>query len=333
MSVKTYLKIAKDLDINIALLGAHGRSKTSQVKEYAEEIGYQLNTIILSQIVPEDLIGLPLLSEDKKTTVNALPKWADEACSPKKKIILFFDEFSNAEKDVQSSILNLLESREICGKHLNKNTQIILAFNPNSIAPTGKTLSKATRDRICIIPVKDNIKEFTDYYKSIGRTQLASALKTDGFIKNYDLECEDSLNENAELTWRSAVKIDDIVKYCLQNNFDEEVIETLAVGYCGNAVRSFVSELLDLYANEDFTLSSVCSILEGYKKGIDETFVALQEIELTYLEKYNRDITFTSWSNIIEVIKDELPKKEWDNFYKSIVKNFFDKEFVTKFSF
>ena len=246
MKLQTYLKIAKDLNINVALLGAHGRSKTSQVRQYADEIGLDLETVILSQLLPDDLVGLPVLSEDKKTTITALPKWLEKACD--EDVVLFFDEFSNAEKDVQSAILNLLETREISDKTLSSGTQIILAFNPRSIAPTGKTLSKATRDRICIIPVKDDTKMFLDYYKQSGMTELVDVMLSDSnVIKNYDDECIDEMNENAELTWRSAEKIYHIVKYCIDNKHPREVATTLAVGFAGENVRPFLFDLFDRF--------------------------------------------------------------------------------------
>ena len=248
MKLQTYLKIAKDLNINVALLGAHGRSKTSQVRQYADEVGLDLETVILSQLLPDDLVGLPVLSEDKKTTITALPKWLEKACD--EDVVLFFDEFSNAEKDVQSAILNLLETREISDKHLSIGTQIILAFNPRSIAPTGKTLSKATRDRICIIPVKDDADMFLNYYKQTGMLELVDVLVNDkNVIKNYDNECIDEMNENAELTWRSAEKIYHIVKYCVENNYPRDVATTLAVGFAGESVRPFLFDLFARFEN------------------------------------------------------------------------------------
>lgn len=58
-SVDTYLSIAANLKINIALCGAHGCAKTSVIERYCKENGYDLEIIILSRMTPEDMIGLP----------------------------------------------------------------------------------------------------------------------------------------------------------------------------------------------------------------------------------------------------------------------------------
>lgn len=328
ISIPEYLKIAKDLDVNIALLGAHGRSKTSQVRQYAENIGYELETVILSQLLPDDLVGLPVLSEDKKTTVTAFPKWLEKACDKKKKIILFFDEFSNAEKDVQAAILNLLETREVSDKQLSPNTQIILAFNPKSIAPNAKTLSKATRDRICIVPVKDDRKMFLDYYREQGMNELADSLELlSSSIKNYDIECDECLNENAELTWRSAEKISKIVKYCLENKCDESVIFTLAVGYAGDSVRPFLVELLDRFKQVEDPMDAFVEEVTNLflNDGSEPTIKKLCDSKEFGRYEYSQLLVF------FKKVNEKLNKSKQKVFYKEIIEKIMEKEFLTAY--
>lgn len=325
MELQTYLKIAKDLNINVALLGAHGRSKTSQVRQYAQEIGLDLETVILTQLLPDDLVGLPVLSDDKKTTVTALPKWLEKACD--KDIVLFFDEFSNAEKDVQAAILNLLETREIASKQLSKGTQIILAFNPKSIAPTGKTLSKATRDRICILPVKDDSKSFIDYYRSQGMNELADVLiASAGVIKNYDEECDEELNENAELTWRSAEKIQNIVKYCIANNYEREVATTLAVGYAGESVRPFLMDLFDRFEKTD--------AFEDLAQTVKDTYLnrgGKKTVEFILKNEQFVNLDGSSMFSFFGCVERILGDK-YQQFYDEVVVNAMNDEFVKAYS-
>lgn len=81
------------------------------------------------------MVGLPVTSEldGEKVTKFSNPDWLVRASDGKSKILIFFDEFNNADVDVQASILDLIESRQANGLVLNDSTQIVMAFNPPSI--------------------------------------------------------------------------------------------------------------------------------------------------------------------------------------------------------
>ena len=238
-NIEKCLQIAKDLHLNLGFIGAHGRAKTAMVQQYADSLGYTLITKILSCLEPTDMIGLPV-SETKNNqlvTRNAYPNWLVDACNPKKKVILFFDEFNNAEKDVQSSILNLIEDRKLDDMELAETTQIVVAFNPISIAPNARKLSKATRDRLCIIPISDDKKPFKDYYSKNNMDVLNMVLDELNPIKCYDEEVTNEAYENAELTYRSLEKVYNICKYCVDNKIDSNIGIMLSMGYGGKNSR------------------------------------------------------------------------------------------------
>lgn len=242
-----YLKASKDLRLNLAMVGAHGRAKTSVTRQYADSIGYELITKILASLEPTDMIGLPVVGDyiDGKTAVtkNSYPEWLVAACDPNRKVILFFDEFNNAEKDVQSSILNLIEDRRIDDMVLADTTQIIMAFNPPSIAPNGRRLAKATRDRLCVIPIEDDKDSFKKYYNENGMNAISRIIDECNPIPCYDEEVTEFAYENAEFTYRSIKHSYDIVNYCIDNNYPDKIGISLVSGYGGNNGHVVFKEL------------------------------------------------------------------------------------------
>ena len=250
-SVGEYIRVANALKINLGLVGAHGRAKTSYIKAAAERDGFELITLVLSRMSPEDMIGLPVTKKVNGETVTGFssPDWLVRACDPTRKVMLFFDEINNAEVDTLASILDLVESREANGLTLADSTQIVCAFNPVSIAPNAKTLSKAIRDRFCLIPIldKDSVDSYRDYYKSSSKHALSKTLTQLGstIIPSYDEEVVETANENAEPTWRSLEHSYDICNLVVDEDLDEAIAEAMVVGYVGGTGHVIFSALIN----------------------------------------------------------------------------------------
>ena len=250
-SVGEYIRVANALKINLGLVGAHGRAKTSYIKAAAERDGFELITLVLSRMSPEDMIGLPVTKKVNGETVTGFssPDWLVRACDPTRKVMLFFDEINNAEVDTLASILDLVESREANGLTLAESTQIVCAFNPASIAPNAKTLSKAVRDRFCLIPIldKDSVDSYRGYYKDSGKSVLSKTITQLGssIVPSYDEEVVETANENAEPTWRSLEHSFDICNMVVNEGLDESVAEAMVVGYVGGTGHVIYNTLLN----------------------------------------------------------------------------------------
>jgi MoxR-like ATPase len=268
--IDKYIEIANELKLNLALVGAHGRAKTAYVQQYARDNGYILITKILAQMEPSDLLGLPrteVLEDGSSITAVSHPDWLVAACDPNKKVILFFDEFNNAENDVQASILNLIEDRASNGMRLSDTTQIILACNPPAIAPNARRLAKATRDRICMIPVSDNSDPYEKYYVNNGMSVLADVLaEVPDLVPDYSEKTKQYAYENAEFTYRSLEKAYRIVEYALEHDVPEPIYTEMVSGYGGNYGTSLARNLKEKITAVNAT-SEVDEILE--KKDLD----------------------------------------------------------------
>lgn len=314
-NVPVYLKVAQDLRLNIALCSAHGRAKTATIKKYAEDNELELITLILSRLLPEDTLGLPTIKTDEKgnkVTTYSEPDWLVKAGDPDKKVLLFFDEFNNGEMDVQAAILNLIEDRKMGEVKLADTTQIVMAFNPTSIAPNAKELSKATRDRICVIPIEDNRIAYSNYYSENDMDTLTNIMaKMPEIIPNHDNEVVDAALENAEFTYRSLEKAYKICEYCTTNNIDRPAMIDMVCGYGGSSGEEFVTA----YEAESKTAGNSSAIMKALKDYQDNNGTVddfIKEVKNNrLLDEYE---SFPDLRSIVNKIQNKLSEKDFHKF-------------------
>lgn len=142
--------------IPIMLVGAPGTGKTATIRAIADSIGYHLITLIGSQMDPTDVRGLPS-GQQTGTREDGSPIFSAEYLSPifqteimrKKKVILFFDEFSNTPPATRASLLTILQNREFPnGEQMPEETIVIGAMNPPEEAADGFELDLPTKNRL-----------------------------------------------------------------------------------------------------------------------------------------------------------------------------------------
>lgn len=157
------LKSAMLARVPSIVIGAPGVGKTATIQALADEIGYELITLLGSSMDPTDLAGLPSPAtieietdsgelQETRVTDYLTPWWAAKALT-KKKVIIFLDEFNNASPAVQASMLTFIQDRTLGnGQKLPKETIIIGAMNPISSAVNGTELALPTTNRIIFLP-------------------------------------------------------------------------------------------------------------------------------------------------------------------------------------
>ncbi|BBE30114.1 ATPase AAA [Tepiditoga spiralis] len=109
----------------IPLLWGHfGVGKTDIAKEIAKETGRDLIILVISQMEPGDLIGMPSKSTNK--TIFLKPDWWPENPNT----IIMIDEINRAHRSIRNAIMQLLVDRRIHNHVLPKDTWIMAAANP-----------------------------------------------------------------------------------------------------------------------------------------------------------------------------------------------------------
>jgi MoxR-like ATPase len=94
------------------LAGPPGIGKSAVVRKFAQEQGLQLVTLMLSQIEPSDVRGLPFLDKDAGRTRWLIPEFYPETDSDSGGILIL-DELANAEPRVQVAAYQLLLDRKV----------------------------------------------------------------------------------------------------------------------------------------------------------------------------------------------------------------------------
>lgn len=179
------------------LVGPPGVGKTAKLYELAERMGYELITLIGSQLDPTDIVGLPkgeLLgkSEDGKDiygTVNLSPWWQVRILLYKK-VVLFLDEWSNTSAATRASMLTMLQSREFPnGQKMPKETIVVGAMNPTEQAADGYDLDAPTTNRINFIVWAPSVEEWKAgmlkaWGKTVSQTELEWRRRIVSFIED-----------------------------------------------------------------------------------------------------------------------------------------------------
>lgn len=116
-------KIMKAGEIPL-LIGHFGVGKTDIAREIASQTGRKLIILVLSQMEPGDLIGLPARDENK--TKFLAPDWWPEDGN----VIILLDEINRAHRSIRNAIMQLLVDKRIHNHILPEDTWIMASMNP-----------------------------------------------------------------------------------------------------------------------------------------------------------------------------------------------------------
>ena len=149
----------------VMLIGAPGTTKTATIRALADEMKYDLITIVPSRMDAQDLSGFPTRGEltvvgkdgikQKVPMTEYAPQYWQHEIMSKKRVILFLDEFSNAHPSVQASLLSFIQDRQFPnGEYFPEETILVGAMNPMNSAADGYELREATTNRLTFIAWK-----------------------------------------------------------------------------------------------------------------------------------------------------------------------------------
>jgi AAA domain (dynein-related subfamily) len=138
------LGICISVRIPVLLWGDPGSGKTSVV-ESAKDLGWHVETLIISHYEPSDFAGLPMLRDGQ--VVLAPPSWAKRLADLDSPSIAFFDEFSTASPALQAAALRPLTHYQVGDLQLPDTVSFVAAANPADVAAAGWELAPPTASR------------------------------------------------------------------------------------------------------------------------------------------------------------------------------------------
>jgi hypothetical protein len=146
--------------IPVLLWGDPGVGKTAVV-ESAREVGWHVETLVVSHYEPADFAGLPVVRSDG-TVDFAPPAWATRLAAHDGPSIAFLDELSTAAPSVQAAALRPLTHYTIGALQLPDTVSWGAAANPADVAAAGWELAPPTASRFVHLDWKMPVEVYTE---------------------------------------------------------------------------------------------------------------------------------------------------------------------------
>ncbi|WP_394827893.1 AAA family ATPase [Pendulispora albinea] len=132
----------------VLLEGPTGIGKSEIVRHVAEELGIATAILDLSLLEPPDLVGLPIVKDDR--THYALPSVLPREGAG----ILLLEELNRAERYIQQPALQLLSARRLHEYELPPGWTCVATVNPQTAEYHVTALDKALRARFLQVNVR-----------------------------------------------------------------------------------------------------------------------------------------------------------------------------------
>lgn len=144
--------------------GPPGIGKSDLVFQIGEEWGLKVLDIRLSQMLPEDLTGLPSLNDSTgKASYNpfdTFPMEGDKIPDGYSGWLIFLDELSSASEEVMAAIYSLLLGHTIGGKKVHSKALIVGAGNRATDSAIARPLPDTLITRMLPVEMKVSSKDW-----------------------------------------------------------------------------------------------------------------------------------------------------------------------------
>jgi hypothetical protein len=155
--IETAIAISRHSGVPVLLLGNPGLAKSTVTANWAKRNGYALETLIGSRFTQEEILGFQARAEkDGEHILEIIPPfWYRHILEHEKQgvpTLLFLDELSTAEENVQGALLQLIFDRTIGGgKLLPPSTLVVSAANYKENIPYRFNIIAPVLNRFCLV--------------------------------------------------------------------------------------------------------------------------------------------------------------------------------------
>ena len=205
MIFKKILSQAIDHNVKIIITGKSGWGKSEMICQVAEEKGMELIDFRLSEVLPEDLVGIPKVINDYYEYVP--PKWLYEVIThPEKKYLLFLDEITQGTPEVLNICYKIFDKVTKVGDHELLNVSVVGATNYSTESNYLSDLPTPLKKRACMLELNHSEAEAASYlmdkYKFTDKTisdtirsviQASNPRSTDNAIRLILEDCSKDL--------------------------------------------------------------------------------------------------------------------------------------------
>ena len=156
------VELAVRADKPIIIVGEAGVGKTDIICQVAEKLKMECLPLHAAQMVPEDLTGIPVPDLEneivKFLTLELLPKRGN--------VILFLDEFTQADNHVTKVFFQLFTDRKIGTYTLPDTCRLVAATNPDGQNYHTIKPSSALTRRLLWVAVKFEVHTWIKWAKA-----------------------------------------------------------------------------------------------------------------------------------------------------------------------
>ncbi|AEH51818.1 AAA family ATPase [Pseudothermotoga thermarum] len=260
------------------LVGHFGVGKTDIARQIAAETGRKLVILILSQMEPGDLIGLPSRQDEK--TVFLKPDWWPEDG----KTIILLDEINRAHRSIRNAIMQLVIDKRIHNHVLPEGTWIMATMNPpdDEYDQAELITDPAFISRFFILDVTPSPEEWKVWAKENNVIQEIC-----DFIEQFPefLYTHSSMSLKIELrpSPRSWHKLSNVMKL-LTDEEKKKYGYTLAAGILGpEAARAFVE-----FSGEKTVPTPQKVLIEGLSQALKQNIDEANSLTLRLIDYFSK---------------------------------------------
>ena len=160
--IELAIEITRDSGVPILLIANPGLAKSTIVVNWAGRNSYHVETLIGSRYSQEEILGFQVRTEDRASGKFRLeilePHWYRTVLEKAEQgipSVLFLDEISTAQENVQGALLQLIFERTIGrGKKLPESTLVLAAANYRQNIPWQFNMMAPMLNRFCIVNLR-----------------------------------------------------------------------------------------------------------------------------------------------------------------------------------
>ncbi len=150
--------------------GPPGIGKSDIMQQVADMLNLKLLDIRLSQMLPEDLTGLPSMDDTRKKATyvefDTFPMEHDNIPDGYSGWLIFLDELSSASEEVMAAIYSLLLGNKVGGKPIHEMAFICAAGNRAKDSAIARALPDTLITRMLCVEMKVNVGDWVKWAKT-----------------------------------------------------------------------------------------------------------------------------------------------------------------------
>lgn len=159
-AIAEIVKLTK-LGMPIFIQGSVGLGKTSVARQVAAETKRKYEELRCAEMDPFEVAGGMYLDVESETS----RRFPNEVI-PTKKCLLCLDEITQAQADMESVLLKLVQEGMVGNTKLHKDTIIIATGNAVSDRAGCKRMGTALRDRFIFVEIEADAGEWLEWYEA-----------------------------------------------------------------------------------------------------------------------------------------------------------------------